>query len=86
MEKHFLLYLIYIAFVDIRERSYENGDRTSFWLCDLLHNIPMSLVSEESIKDAYEKLCEKVDSLGSNEWLETRMKEFYNRYPEYKPY
>lgn len=84
MEKQFLLYLLYVALIDIRERSYENNDKTSFWLCDLLHNIPLRINSEEGTKEAYERLLENINALGVQDWLSTRMKEFYERYPEYK--
>jgi hypothetical protein len=83
MEKQFLLYLLYISLIDIRARSYENNDKTTFWLCDLLHNIPLRLNSEEEIKDAYERLLDNINSLGVQDWLDTRMKEFYEKYPEY---
>ncbi len=83
MEKQFLLYLLYIALIDIRERSYEQKDKNTFWLCDLLHNIPLQLSSEEGIQNAYTNLSEDVQALGIDGWLETRKKEFYDRYPQY---
>lgn len=84
MEKQFLLYLLYIALIDIRERSYENNDKTSFWLCDLLHNVPLRLTSEEDTKDAYQRLAANVEAMGIQEWFNTRKEEFYERYPEFK--
>jgi len=45
MERKFLLYLLYIALIDIRERAYEQNDKTTFGLCDLLHNVPLYLIS-----------------------------------------
>lgn len=83
MEKQFLLYLLYIALIDIRERSYEQKDKTTFWLSDLLHTIPLRLTSEEDIQNAYTSLSENMEVLGIDGWLETRKKEFYDRYPEY---
>lgn len=84
MEKQFLLHLLYIALIDIRERSYENNDKTSFWLCDLLHNIPLSLGSEDDIKTAYQDLIANVNALGVQGWLKAREEEFYEQHPEYK--
>jgi hypothetical protein len=84
MEKKFLLYLLYITLVEIRERSYEKNDERTYWLCDLLHNIPLQLNSDEDINDAYERLSDKVDHLGIQDWLKARKQEFYERYPEYK--
>ena len=83
MEKHFLQYLLYTALIDIRERSYENKDKKSFYLADLLHNIPLHLNDDEDIQDAYKRLLENVQSLGLGQWLDTRKKEFFESYPEY---
>jgi hypothetical protein len=85
MEKKFLLYLLYIALVDIRERSYENNDKASFWLTNLLHNVPSVLAEgDEGVKDAFERVCERVKHDDMDKWLETRMQEFYERYPEFR--
>lgn len=85
MEKQFLLYLLYITLIEIRERSYEQNDKRTFWLCDMLHNVPLSLSSEEATQESYEHLIEKVRALGLDTWLEAREKEFYDRYPQYSP-
>lgn len=85
MEKQFLLYVLYISLVEIRERSYEQGDRRTYGLCDLLHNIPLMLGSDENAKIAFKNLTESVGYLGVESWLETRRTEFYDRYPEYLP-
>jgi len=84
MEEKFLLHLLYIALIDIRARSYEKNDRSTFWLCDLLHKVPLQLASEEGTRKAYNSLCEHIKALGIEHWLETRKEEFYDRYPEYK--
>lgn len=84
METKFLLYLLYISLIDIRERSYESKDDITFGLCDLLHNIPLQLTSEEGAKDAYNYLVSNVESLGLEKWMNTRLTEFYNRFPEFK--
>ena len=83
MEKKFLLYLLYITLIEIRERSYEQNDKRTFWLCDLLHNVPLTLSSDDGIQQSYNDLIEKVGALGIESWLETRKKEFYERYPEF---
>lgn len=84
MEKDFLLYLLYTALVDIRERSYEQKDNVTFWLCDLLHNVPYSLRSDEGIQEAYKNVIDNVKELNIESWLETRKKEFYSTFPEHK--
>ncbi|MDO6430938.1 hypothetical protein Q4E93_10090 [Flavitalea sp. BT771] len=85
MEKHFLLYVLYISIVEIREKSYKKGDNQTFGLCNLLHNIPLMLGSESDAEKAYTKLIDDVEFLGIHSWLENRKKEFYSRYPEYDP-
>ena len=84
MEKKFLLYLLYITLIEIRERSYEVNDKRTFWLCDLMHNTPMALQTEEATKEAYSEIIEKVRALGIEEWLENRKKEFVEQNPQYK--
>lgn len=84
MEKKFLLYLLYIALIDIRARSCDTGDNISFGLCDLLHNTPLMLDADENVLIAYESLLEKIEMRGLSGWLQTRKEEFYRRHPEYK--
>jgi len=84
MEKRFLLHLLYIALIDIRARSCENGDNVTFGLCDLLHNTPPMLSTDDDVLVAYNRLLEKVEARGLSHWLQTRREEFYQRYPEYK--
>jgi len=85
MEKKFLCYLLYVALVDIRERSHENGDKASFWLCNLLHNLPLVLAEgDHELVNAYNIIRERVDHDNMGQWLETRKQEFYSRYPEFQ--
>jgi hypothetical protein len=84
MEKKFLLYLLYAALIEIRERSYERKDNVSYWLCDLLHNIPLQLLSNEDTKDTYTYLLDNINELGVQKWFDNRKDEFENRFPEYK--
>lgn len=85
MEKQFLLFLLYIALIDIRERSYETGDKASYWLCDLLHNVPLALNFDEAIQEVYKGVLTRVERDGMNTWLETRIQEFYETNPDFKP-
>jgi len=84
MEKDFLLYLIYITLIDIRTRSYENNDTVSFGLCNLLHNVPLTLISEKTGEQAYRNFLEKIEDMKLESWLNSRKTEFYERFPEYK--
>ena len=83
MQKEFLIYLLYITLVEIRERSYTNKDERTFWLCDLLHNVPAALKSEEQSIAAFNKILDDVEALNIKTWLDTRMSEFYQEFPEY---
>lgn len=84
-EKKFLAYLLYITLIEIREQSHEKGDNRLYWLSDLLHNVPFSLLDDNLSKEQYEEIIKRVDALKIDNWLETRKKEFYQRYPEYLP-
>ena len=84
MEKDFLLYLIYSAFIEIRIHAYENNDEKSIELCNLLHTVPLILIAEETGKEAYVKLLGKVENMAMDGWLNMRKDEFYQRYPQYK--
>jgi hypothetical protein len=84
MERKFLLYLLYITLVEIREYSQENKNERLFWLTDLLHNIPFQLDSEDEVKNAYSNLIDNVKELGIEKWLETRETEFYSSFPQFK--
>jgi hypothetical protein len=85
MEKQFLLFLLYRALIDIRERSYETGDKESYWLSNLLHNVPLALNFDEAIKEVYKGVLARVEHDGMNKWLEARIQEFYETYPDFKP-
>lgn len=80
MEKKFLAYVLYITLLEFREKAYLNKDSRTFHLADILHNVPMSLLSEDSSKEEYVKLLEAVNSLGLNDWFKAREKEFIERY------
>jgi hypothetical protein len=84
MEKDFLIYLLYITLIEIRERSHEQKDNRTFWLCDMLHNVPAALKSDEDCKEAYKNILDTVKHLGVESWLDTRKNEFYNLFPEYQ--
>lgn len=84
MERKFLLYLLYITLVEIREYSHENKNERLFWLTDMLHNIPFQLDSEDNVKEAYSDIIDNVRELGIEKWLEARKVEFFSRFPEFK--
>lgn len=82
-EKKFLAHVLSITLLEIRIQAYEMGDKRLYWLSDLLHNVPFSLLDDELAKKRYEELIENVNSLKIDDWLEKRREEFYQRYPEY---
>jgi hypothetical protein len=85
MEESFLQYLLYTVLIDVRARASENGDTVSFGLCNLLHNVPISLASGRNAKEVYKVFIEKVEADGLQDWLIIRQKEFNNRFNKDKP-
>jgi len=66
-EQKFLAYVLYITFVEIREKAYEMRDSRLYHLTDLLHNITFSLLDNVSAKEEYNNLMHAVDVLKINE-------------------
>jgi hypothetical protein len=77
-KQDFLLYLMYIAFIDIRARALELNDKVIFHQCDLLHNIP-SAISNGFVGEAYEHFIGNIKELGLETWLTQRETEFLER-------
>jgi hypothetical protein len=53
MERQFLLYLLYITLVDIRERAQEKGDQVTYNLSNLMHRMQQGMRASKdgSIQD-----------------------------------
>jgi hypothetical protein len=85
-EKKFLAYILYTTLLEIRERAYETNDSRTYHQTDILHNIPFSLIAEEPAKEEFNTLIAAVETLEINEWLDARMGEFKNRFPEFQLY
>lgn len=83
-EKRFLAYILYITLLEIREEARDKNNSRMYHLADLLHNIPFSLLEENSAKDEYNNFLKAVESLKIDNWLEIREKEFYSRFPEFR--
>jgi hypothetical protein len=84
-EQKFLAYILYVTLIEIREQAAEKGDNRLYWLSDLLHNVPFSLLDDDRSKEQYKEIIQRVGAMKIDDWLETRKKEFYERYPEYLP-
>jgi hypothetical protein len=82
-EKNFLAYLLYITLLEIREDAYKEKNSRVYYLTDLLHNAPFSLLDEDAARKEYKSILSSVDSLNITDWLKAREDEFYKRYPEY---
>lgn len=82
-EKKFLAYILYSTLLEIRENAYNSNDSRLYHLADMLHNVPFSLLDEESAKSEYNKVLETVEQLNVPQWLEQRMEEFKNRFTEF---
>jgi hypothetical protein len=77
-KKEFLLYLMYVAFIDIRARAVELNEKVIFHQCDLLHNVPLA-ISYGFTDEAYENFLESIKHLGLESWLAKREFEFHER-------
>ncbi len=82
MEERFLQYLLYTVLIDVRARTSENGDNVSFNLCNLLHNVPISLANGTNAKEVYQVFLEKIELEGLQDWIKVRQEEFYSRFPK----
>lgn len=80
-EKKFLAYILYITLLEIREKSYAEENSRLYYLIDMLHNVPFSLLNDEDTKMEYIKILDTVEALGIYDWLNNRRKEFSERFP-----
>jgi hypothetical protein len=82
-EQKFLAYVLYITLVEIRESAYMQNDSRLYYLTDMLHNAPLSLLNEDSAKSEYNLILETINHLDISDWLNKRMEEFKKRFPEF---
>lgn len=81
-ERKFLAYILYITLLEIRESAYTENNSRLYYLADMLHNTPFSLLDDELAKTEYERVLHTVESLNIFDWLNNRMKEFKERFPD----
>ncbi len=81
-EKRFLAYVLYVTLLEIRESAYAEKNSKLYHLADMLHNTPFSLLNDELAKEEYEKILQTVEELKIFDWLNNRMKEFKDRFPD----
>jgi hypothetical protein len=84
-ERKFLAYILYATLLEIREEAYGRNDSRLYHLSDLLHNVPYSLLDDNSAEVEYKKLLESVEFLNIPDWLEKRMIEFKANFPDLAP-
>jgi hypothetical protein len=82
VEKKFLAYILYITLLEIRENAYADNNSRLYHLADMLHNIPFSLLDDEQAKEEYKKVLQTVEELKIFDWLNNRVKEFKQRFPD----
>lgn len=81
-EKKFLAYVLYVTLLEIRESAYTENNSRLYHLADMLHNTPFSLLNDELAKEEYDKILQAVETLNISDWLNKRMKEFRERFPD----
>jgi hypothetical protein len=79
-ERKFLAYLLYSTLLEFRDAAYKSNDSRVYHLADMLHNVPFSILDDESAKLEYDNLLKQVDQLKVPEWLENRIIEFRNQF------
>ncbi len=83
MEKKFICYLLYATLIEIREHAYETGDKKSFWLANLMHNVPLVLAERDNrFEDILAQIVDRAEHDHMENWLNDRKREFLHRYPE----
>ena len=82
-ETKFLAYILYVTLLEIRETAYKANDSRTYHLADMLHNVPFGLLDEGSAKIEYKRILDTIESLNVPEWLENRLTEFKERFPEF---
>lgn len=83
MERDFLYFILYMAFVELREKSHEEGDVRTYRIADILHNVPLNLRSDQDPKEIVNDLRNKAIAKGGQKWFDTKMEQFLERYPQY---
>ena len=81
-EKKFLAYVLYVTLLEIRESAYTENNSRLYHLADMLHNTPFSLLNDELAEEEYDKILQAVETLNLSDWLNKRMKEFRERFPD----
>ena len=81
-KRKFLAYILYVTLLEIREKAYQENDMRAYHLADMLHNVPLSLLDNESTEIEYERVLQSFEALGVSDWLSNRVKEFKERFSD----
>jgi len=68
-EQKILAYILYKVLLEVRSHAYENGDKRTFSITQMVHNLPLSLLDEQSAKEAYKELLNSVEYNNAQDWL-----------------
>lgn len=82
VKKEFLAYVLYATLLEIRDSAYNENNSRIYHLTDMLHNVPFSLLNDEQIHEEYERILQTVETLKISDWLNSRIKEFRERFPD----
>ncbi len=83
LEKNFLAYVLYATLLEVRESAYADKNSRLYHLANMLHNTPFSLLNDEQAREEFTKMLQTVEELKIFDWLNNRMKEFKERFPEF---
>ena len=73
-DREYLLKLIYVAFLDIRDASRAQDTDTCFMLSDILHNVPLRINLADQGEMSYAEIVawvkEKCEASNYSSWLD----------------
>lgn len=74
-DKKILYKLLYQTLIEIRERAHEIEDNKIFVLSDMMHNLPLMLMNDQSsYEDLFRTIEGKAAGHGAKAWLDNAMR------------
>ncbi|TRX58279.1 hypothetical protein FNH22_14570 [Fulvivirga sp. M361] len=77
--KEFLYFILYKAFIVLREEGHFLKNKKTFWISDFLHNLPMELKGANSIEEfqkIFSTLQESASYEGMKKWFDSIVEDF----------
>ncbi|WP_212002525.1 hypothetical protein [Chitinophaga sp. HK235] len=81
-KREYLAFLLQAAFTDLEIHGKSTGNKPLYWLCHLLHDVPVQLLHPDTAAKECKNLEEKFKELKVEKWLENRKREYNEWYNE----